>query len=198
MALALPLAILDASGTASSIARFTDGNATAPKTLRTLGDSEFGSGARPHAITDWDGLEDSKTVTYCTYCFIGSCGTSGPVVNCSCLINSPAMVSGDRYDATIRWCLKVDSGGGCSCMTIRCNGSFLTSCNRNFAGNCSGSYVAQNIDFNDKLTITVRAQAQQANSVLCACSCLCALTDQQQGSFVIGTTKSNFVVATSF
>ena len=193
MALALPLAILDACGTSNSIARFTDGNATPPKSLTTLGASE--GNTPPVAISDWVGCVDAKSVTYCRFASNGSCGSSGPVTVCSCLVNSPAMVLGDRYDASIQWLLKIDSGSIQSCMKIYCNGATLANCLRTIVGTTSGTYVVQNVDYNDTIRMDVCATAFGPSSIGCACTCLSALTDQQQASFVMGTGKSNFVVA---
>ena len=195
MALALPLAILTESGGIESIARFTDGNVTPPKTLKTLGISE--GQTTPYKISCWVGCEDSKSVTYCRYSSGGACGSSGPVWVCSCLANSPAMVIGDRYDASICYQLIIQTGSICSAMCITCNGSVLSTCFRSSVGSTTGSYVVQNVDYNDVIRMKVCVEAFGASSVGCAYTCLTSLTDQQQASFVVGSPRDQFVVATS-
>jgi hypothetical protein len=195
-----PLAILDACGTTRSIARCVDGNATPPKSLDTLGDTAFGTGAAPHAMSDFEGYSPvvSKCVSYVTYFNSGGCGSPGPVINCSCLSTTPSMVIGDRYDAGICYTLGfLAAGSGCACMTIRCNGLFLTSCNRTFTGCYTGVYTAQDIDYNDLLTVCIQARAFTSGTQVCASTNLASITDQQ-GSTFINCGGSNFVIATCF
>jgi hypothetical protein len=192
-----PLAILDAQGASRSIAREVDGNATAPKSLDTLGDTAFGGGSAPHAMSEFEGYSAAKDVCMCTFFFGGSCG-SPFAANCSCLVVDPLMVSGDRFDANINWLLKNDSVSvGYSCIIIRCNGSIIMNCSNTAVGCCNGTYVAQDIDFNDTLTSTVCAGASSSPTITCSCSALTALTDQQQSSFTVGTSDSNFVIASN-
>ena len=49
------LSIKTAAGTTRSIAIAVRGSTTGAESLRTLGDLEFGSGARPHGMTEFYG-----------------------------------------------------------------------------------------------------------------------------------------------
>lgn len=187
------LGIKDVATNARSIAQEVDGNVTGTKTLETLGDTAFGAGA--HSMLDFYGYSNAKTVCYTRYASGGACGSSGPVYVCSCLANSPAMVLGDRYDASIQWLLKIDTGSIQSQMCITCNGALLTQCARSIVGTTSGTYIVQDVDYNDIIRMKVCATAFGPSSVGCACTCLSALSDFVQSSFVTGTPKDQFVVA---
>lgn len=193
--LAAPLAILDACGTASSIARFTDGNATPPKNLTTLHTTQFGGAAG--SILDWVGLQDSKSVSNCNYTRVGSCFSSGYVYTCDCLVVNPAMVLGDRYDANL--CIKAYSNcfGACGIVRVTCNNTQIFNCVGIFSSSINCSITLQDIDYNDTIRITLCSYAPTGSGFRqgCACFTITSITDQQQASFVVGSPSSQFAVA---
>ena len=121
--LALPLSILDGSGTASSIARYTDGNATPPKSLVTLGATE--GQALPRKISCWNGCVIPVTATLNTYCSLGGSG-AGQRTICACLVYDG---TSPTWTACWCWCYFVQEDGGCACarVCLNCNGATVLS-----------------------------------------------------------------------
>lgn len=165
MALALPLAILNEAGSNTSIARFTSGNVTPPKTLRTLGDSEFGSGARPHAMSEWVGLTDANNASVCCYSTVGS---TFSCCDCKygCMIYDPALGGTQTYCGCFCWCIEVSrqtSGIACHCLYMRCNGVTKMNCyltrSSNGATICSGFVNIGPIDSNDTVCLVSFARS---------------------------------------
>ena len=158
MALALPLAILDSAGTASSIARFTTGNATPPKNLVALGVAE--GQTAPYAISNWVGCEDANVVSVCCYSIIGS-DFSCCSCKFSCLVYNPALGASQTWCACFCWRAYVGTGGSgdraCQCVRIVCNGINKMNCYVTSVGggyqNCLGSVVFGPIDSNDTVCL---------------------------------------------
>lgn len=150
MALALPLSILDASGTAKSIARFTDGNATPPKTLKTLGGTE--GNTPPVLMSDWVGCVDANTVT--TSQFFNSGQYSGNARRCSCFVYSPSLAAGQTWCVCNCWDAFSCTGSGgfaTNCFRILCNGIAKSSCyvTNSFGLKCCSGTNSFLIDSND-------------------------------------------------
>jgi len=155
-----PLAILDAEGTTRSIAREVDGNVTTPKQLLTLGDTAFGSGARPHAMSEFEGFSSGSELGINCYSTLGSQFTCCHCVF-SCLTYDPALEASQTWCACICWKAYATAEGsfsrGYQTVRVACNGVTTMSCvvNRTTVGytNCFGTTVVGPIDSNDNVCL---------------------------------------------
>ena len=204
MALALPLAILDTSGTASSIARFTSGNATPPKLLKTLGIAEGQSA--PYCMRSWVGCVAGSTATLNNYF---NCGYSGGVNHgrCSCIIYSPAL------GGTQTWCLctSIDqyaysggNGDARSCVRIFCNGTAVFSRGLSSLGGsgtcCNTEFFNEFIDSNDTIVYMVCGYANYDTGpgISRTDVCMHVSFGNVNGTVILGTPKEVVACATDF
>jgi hypothetical protein len=100
------LSIKGTAGATRSIACCVDGNITGDKTLRTLGDTAFGSGARPHAMSDFYGYNPTTDIDVCLVCYynLGSDGSPN-ICRRVCLCFDPALSGSESVDVTLCYCL---------------------------------------------------------------------------------------------
>jgi len=122
--------------------------------------------------------------------------------SCGCIVNNPAMVSGDRYDVKLDYRLGASlSGDGTSRAHLQlwCNGSQLLCKSISAPASCCSSYTINNVDYNDTITYRLcgRVQTLGITNFANATSCITIdqLSDCQGSDFCIGGIDSLSVKA---